>query len=77
MDCIPWTESIQEQILKNHKVWEGPMLTQSVKDFILQEGSHTGGENCEEEGPAETTLWTEHSLIKFHSSCCRGKKAEK
>jgi len=41
--------------VKNCSLWEGAMLEKFMEDCLLWEGPHTGaGEECEEEGAAET-----------------------
>ena len=55
-DCSPWKGSLQEQFMKNCSPWEGPTLEKFVEDCLPWEGPHAGaGEECEEEGVAETT----------------------
>ncbi|KAK4806968.1 hypothetical protein QYF61_027335 [Mycteria americana] len=44
-----------DQFVKNRSSWEGPTLEKVVKDCLLLEGPHAvAGEECEEEGAAET-----------------------
>ncbi|GAB0181389.1 hypothetical protein GRJ2_000604200 [Grus japonensis] len=44
-----------EQFLKNCSLWKVLVLEMFVKDCLLWEGPHAGaGEECEEEGAAET-----------------------
>ncbi|KAK4810511.1 hypothetical protein QYF61_004291 [Mycteria americana] len=46
-----------EEFLKNCSLWEGPMLENFAKNCIPWEGPHAGGEECEEEGAAETKCY--------------------
>ena len=47
-----------EQFMKNCSLWEGLTLEKFVEDCLPWEGSHAGaGEECEEEGMAETTRY--------------------
>lgn len=51
-----WNGSMLEQILKNCSLWEGPTLEKFMEDCLLWEGPQAeAGEECEEEGVAETT----------------------
>ncbi|GAB0186526.1 zinc finger and BTB domain-containing protein 5 [Grus japonensis] len=55
-DCTPWKGLMLEQFVKNCSLWEGLMLEKFLEDCLLWEGPHAGaGEECEEEGAAETT----------------------
>ncbi|KAK4806141.1 hypothetical protein QYF61_001064 [Mycteria americana] len=54
-DCTLWKGPMLEQFLKNCSPWEGPTLEKVVEDCLPWEGPHAGaGEECEEEGAAET-----------------------
>ncbi|KAK4832969.1 hypothetical protein QYF61_026795 [Mycteria americana] len=53
--CSPWKGPMLEQFMKNYSLWEGLTLEKFVEDCLLWEGPHAGaGEECEEEGAAET-----------------------
>jgi len=54
-DGTPWKGPTLGQFVQNCSPWEGPTLKKSVEDGLPWEGPHTGpGEECEEEGAAET-----------------------
>ncbi|GAB0190707.1 EH domain-containing protein 4 [Grus japonensis] len=54
-DCTPWKGPTLEQLVKNCSLCKGLML-EFMEDCLPWEGPHAGaGEECEEEGAAETT----------------------
>ncbi|KAK4810959.1 hypothetical protein QYF61_013367 [Mycteria americana] len=78
-DCTPWKGPMLEQFVKNCSPWEGPTLENFVEDCLLWVGPHAGGgEECEEEGAAETTCdVSDHNPHSLSPCAARGEDVEK
>ena len=78
-DCTPWMGPMLEQFMKNCSPWEGLTLEKFMEDCLPWEGPHAGaGEECEEEGAAETTCDELTATPHSPSPCAtRGEEVEK